>query len=207
MDYVDVPAPSSAHVIKAAFSGAFVDKLITAESSGNPQARPCDPATGEPLSSALGAGQFIEATWLDMVRKYRPDLAATPDDEILELRGDYALSREMIIHLTEENRAFLLKEGLRPTDAALYLAHFAGARGATNLLKAPRETPVEDILSRKAIEANGFLEGKTVALLYAWAKAKMNIEVGPASRRVILAASGKVTPHAAIPGCGPVKPV
>ena len=159
------------------------------------------------MSSALGAGQFIEATWLDMVRKYRPDLAATPDDEILELRGDYALSREMIIHLTEENRAFLLKEGLRPTDAALYLAHFAGARGATNLLKAPRETPVEDILSRKAIEANAFLEGKTVALLYAWAKAKMNIEVGPASRRVTLAASGKVTPHAASPGCGPAKPV
>jgi hypothetical protein len=69
LDYVDVPAPASAYVVPAAaFNGEFVDKVITAESSGNAKARPCDAKTGKLLSSAYGAGQFIEATWLEMIR-------------------------------------------------------------------------------------------------------------------------------------------
>ena len=201
MDYVDVPAPASALIVQAAFSGEFVDKIIAAESSGNPQARPCDRKTGKLLSSAYGAGQFIAATWLAMVRKYRPDLTAKSEDEILALRADFELSREMTIKFTEENRTYLIKKGLDPTDAALYLAHFAGANGAARLLKAHRDTPVEDILSPEAIAANPFLEGHTPATLYAWAKKKMNIEVGPVVKQAAVSYSDKVTPHKAIPGC------
>jgi hypothetical protein len=206
VDYVEVPAPQSAYVMQVSVSGEFIDKVIAAESSGNPLARPCDSKTGKPLSSAFGVGQFVEATWLEMVRKHRPDLAAKSDEELLDMRGDYDMSREMTVRYAEENRAQLLKAGLQPTDAAMYLAHFAGARGTTNLLKAHRDTAVEDILSAKALGANGFLEGKTVAMLYAWAKAKMAVTVPPASRRVAVVASDKVTPHAEIPGCGPAKP-
>ena len=201
MDYVDVPAPASALVVQAAFSGEFVDKIIFAESSGDPQARPCDPVTGKLLSSAFGAGQFIEATWLAMVRKYRADLAARTDEEILDMRSDFELSREMTVHFAEENRTYLIKQGLDPTHAALYLAHFAGARGATKLLKAHRDSPVEDILSPKAVEANPFLQGQTPATLYAWAKEKMSVEVGPATRQAAVGFSDKVTPHSAIDGC------
>lgn len=174
---------------------AFVDKIIAAESSGDPRARPLDPQTGKPLSSAFGAGQFIAATWLAMVRKYRPDLATKSDGRILEMRSGFALSREMTVRYAEENRAYLLNKDLKPTEAALYLAHFAGPRGTTKLLKAHRDTPVEDLLSRAAIAANGFLEGKTVAGLYAWAKAKMNVDVAPASSRLALASSEAVTTH------------
>ena len=201
MDYVDVPAPASALIVQAAFSGEFVNKIIAAESSGNPQARPCDPKTGKPLSSAYGAGQFIEGTWLEMVRKHRPDLADRSDDEILELRGDFELSREMTIRYTEENRTFLIRKGLDPTDAALYLAHFAGRTGAARLLKANRDTPVEQILSPEAVEANSFLKGQTPATLYAWAKEKMNVEAGPVVKRAAVGYSDKVTPHSEIPGC------
>ena len=201
LDYVDVPAPASALIVQAAFSGEFVNKIIAAESSGNPQARPCDPNTGKPLSSAYGAGQFIEATWLEMVRKHRPDLADRSDDEILDLRGDFDLSREMTIKYTEENRTFLIRKGLDPTDAALYLAHFAGRTGAARLLKAHRDTPVEQILSPEAVAANSFLEGQTPATLYAWAKEKMSIEPGPVVKQAAVGSSDKITPHSEIPGC------
>jgi hypothetical protein len=202
LDYVDVPAPASAYVIPAAFSGEFVDKVITAESSGNAKARPCDAKTGKLLSSAYGAGQFVEATWLEMVKKHRPDLATKSDEDILDLRGDFALSRDMTIKFTEENRTFLIKHGFDPTDAALYLAHFAGKTGAVKLLKAHRDTPVEKILSPEAVEANQFLKGQTPATLYAWAGKKMNVEVSPLVRQARVSASKKVTPHAEIPGCG-----
>lgn len=201
MDYVDVATPASAIIVQAAFSGEFVDKIVAAESSGNPQARPCDPNTGRPLSSAYGAGQFIEATWLEMVRKHRPDLADKSDEAILKLRGDFELSREMTLRYTEENRIFLIRKGLDPTDAALYLAHFAGRTGAARLLKAHRDTPVEQILSPEAVAANAFLKGQTPATLYAWAKEKMNVEVGPAVRKAAVGTSGKVTKYHDIPGC------
>ena len=201
MDYVDVPAPASALIVKAAFSGEFVDKVITAESSGNPQARPCDAKTGKQLSSAYGAGQFVEATWLEMVKKHRPDLATQSDDELLAMRGDFALSREMTIRFTEQNRTHLIRNGLDPTDAALYLAHFAGANGATRLLNVHRDTPVEKVLSPEAIEANAFLKGQTPATLYAWAGKKMSVEVSPAVRQAAVGTSAKVTRYDEVPGC------
>jgi hypothetical protein len=183
LDYVDVPAPASAYVVPAAFNGEFVDKVIAAESSGNTLARPCDAKTGKLLSSAFGAGQFIEATWLELVKKHRPDLAVMNDEEVLDLRSDFELSREMIIKFAEENRTHLIKYGFDPTDAALYLAHFAGRTGAVKLLKAHRDTPVEKVLSPEAIEANQFLKGHTSATLYAWAQNKMNVEVSPTVTR------------------------
>ena len=203
---MDVPAPASALIVRAAFSGEFVDKVITAESSGNPQARPCDAKTGKPLSSAYGAGQFVEATWLEMVKKHRPDLATQSDDDLLAMRGDFALSREMTIRFTEQNRTHLIRNGLDPTDAALYLAHFAGANGATRLLKVHRDTPVEKVLSSEAIEANAFLKGQTPATLYAWARKKMNVEVSPAVKQAAVGTSDKVTPYAEVPGCRAGKP-
>jgi hypothetical protein len=179
LDYLDVPAPASAYVALAAFNGEFVDKVITAESSGNAKARPRDSKTGKLRSSAYGAGQFIEATWLEMVKKHRPDLAAKSEEDILDLRGDFELSREMTIKFAEENRTYLIKHGFDPTDATLYLAHFAGRTGAVKLLKAHRDTPVEKILSPEAVEANQFLKGQTPATLYAWAGKKMDVEVIP----------------------------
>ena len=140
MDYVEVPAPQSAYVMQVSATSAFVDKVIAAESSGNAQARPRDAKTGKLLSSAYGAAQFIEATWLEMVKKHRPDLAVKRDEEILDLRSDFELSREMTIKFAEENRTYLIMHGLDPTEAALYLAHFAGRTGRSSCSR-PIATP------------------------------------------------------------------
>lgn len=67
----------------------FVDRIIGVESGGRADAK-------NPKSSATGAGQFISSTWLGMMKKYRPDLmAGKSNEEVLALRNDPVLSREM----------------------------------------------------------------------------------------------------------------
>ena len=49
---------------------------------------------------ALGLGQFVKATWLDMIRRYHPELAqGRSDAEILDLRkksGLFAIDDEEV---------------------------------------------------------------------------------------------------------------
>src|SRR5215831_16395204 len=102
-------------------------------------------------SSAVGAGQFINSTWLDMIRRYRPDLAeGRSPDEILALRSDpnYAgLGREMTGAYARQNEGVLQGAGIQfPTPGQIYLAHFAGPGGAIKALKADPSTPIEQVL-------------------------------------------------------------
>src|SRR5262249_12074473 len=61
---------------------AIVDRIIKAESDG-------DPSLKNRRSSAVGLGQFLNKTWLDLIRTHRPDLAKEhSEDEIIELRRD-----------------------------------------------------------------------------------------------------------------------
>ena len=55
----------------------------------------------------------------------------------------------------------------------LYLAHFAGAGGATAALKADPSTPVVNLLGQAAVKANPFLDGMTAGGLVQWANGKM----------------------------------
>jgi hypothetical protein len=108
-----------------------------------------------PNSSALGLGQFVNATWLEMIRRYEPDLARGKSDaEILELRKNPKYSQEMTDRYAEENQAKLRHAGLPVTPGSTYLAHFAGPSGAIALMKADPNTPVESILRDQAIQAN-----------------------------------------------------
>ncbi len=76
----------------------LTDRIINVESGGSATAK-------NPLSTAVGAGQFITTTWLRMIKTYRPDLAASmTDDQILNLRVDPTLSREMVENLAREAR-------------------------------------------------------------------------------------------------------
>lgn len=148
-------------------TGSLVDKIIGVESGGNASAK-------NPNSSATGAGQFIASTWMNMVRQYRPELAqGRTAQEVLALRNDPAISREMTQHYAEENATFLRNQGLATTDGNVYLAHFLGPRGAAQVLKADPSTQVENIVGRDAVNANGFLRGKTAADLQSWADKKM----------------------------------
>lgn len=77
-------------------------------------------------------------------------------------------------HFTAGNANTLSKAGLPVNDASLYLAHFLGPSGATNLLKASASTPVDKVLDAKQITANPeALKGKTVGDVVQWATKKM----------------------------------
>lgn len=146
---------------------ALVDQIISAESGGNPNAT-------NPRSSAVGPGQFLSTTWLSMVRQHRPDLAeGKTDDQILAMRTDPALSREMTQAYASDNGRALSSAGLPVTPATTYLAHFAGPGGAINLLKADPNASAADILGPAAAKANPFLSGMTVSDLQRWAGRKV----------------------------------
>ncbi|WP_342712173.1 hypothetical protein AAFG13_12525 [Bradyrhizobium sp. B124] len=145
----------------------LVGRIVTAESSGNPNAV-------NRRSSASGVGQFINGTWVSMLRKHRPDLAiGKSDDELVALKSNPDLSREMIEAYAADNGRRLAKVGLPVTSGTTYLAHFAGPDGAISVLQADPSTPVSQLLSSDAMNSNPFLQGMTAGDLRAWADRKM----------------------------------
>lgn len=144
----------------------LIDSIIGAESGGDPNAR-------NPNSSASGAGQFIDSTWLSTIRSARPDLADKPDADLLALKSDPQLSRQMTEAYANQNQAILSKNGLPVTPGTTYLAHFAGPGGAVKVLQADPNAPVGDVLGAAVVKANPFLAGMTVQGLQAWADKKM----------------------------------
>jgi Peptidase family M23 len=149
----------------------LTDVIIQVESGGNASAR-------NPLSSATGLGQFIESTWLRMMRDYRPDLAANMTrQELLDLRLDPTLSREMVQNLARENESFLRSKGHQITAGRLYLAHFLGPSGADQALAAQDGQMVLAVMGQGVVGANPFLTNYTIADLKAWADRKMGVTV------------------------------
>lgn len=147
--------------------GSVVDRIIGVESGGNTNAK-------NPRSSAAGLGQFIDSTWLKMVRTYRPDVAAGKSAaQIIALKTDPALSRQMTEAYTNENAEYLKNRGVQTTAGNLYLAHFAGPAGAVQVLKADPNASVASVLGQDKVRANPFLAGMTVRDLAAWADKKM----------------------------------
>jgi hypothetical protein len=145
---------------------ALIDSIIGVESGGNPNAR-------NPRSSASGLGQFIDSTWLATIRQARPDLAGQSDAELLALKTDPALSREMTEAYANQNQAILTKAGVPVTDGNTYLAHFAGPGGAVKVLQANPGASVADILGPGVVKANPFLANMTAGDLQAWASKKV----------------------------------
>lgn len=146
--------------------GSDVDAMIVRlEAGGSDTAK-------NPRSTATGAGQFLDSTWLDVVRRHRPDLAKGKSDaQILGLRTDGALSREMVTAFREDNARALGARGVAPTAINLYAAHHFGAQGAVRFATLGNEAPMTAVLSRREIEANPYLKGKTVGDVKAnWTK-------------------------------------
>lgn len=152
---------------------ALVDRIIGAESGGDPNAR-------NPNSSASGAGQFIDGTWLDTIKAARPDLAAGKSDaDLLALKSDPQLSRQMTDAYAAQNQGILSRAGLPVTPGNLYLSHFAGPGGAVGLLNADPSTPAGAILGPGAIKANPFLANMTAGDVANWASRKMGGQPAP----------------------------
>lgn len=156
---------------------AVVERIINVESNGDPNAK-------NKRSSATGLGQFLNETWLDMIRAERPDLTwKRSESEIVDLRRDAKLAREILTRFTERNAAMLRQRGLLVTAGTVYLAHFAGGAGAVAILLAPDNADAALVMANadatgrttreKIVNANPFLERFTVADLKLWADRKM----------------------------------
>jgi hypothetical protein len=154
-------------------TGAGFDHLINTamrESSLNPAAKAS-------TSSASGMFQFIEQTWLGMVKRHGAEHGLTqqaaaitqdatgrykvPDaaqrQEILALRRDPRISALMAGELTAENRNILENRLNREVSGGeLYAAHVLGAGGAARLITAAEENPSSraDALFPAAARAN-----------------------------------------------------
>ena len=156
---------------------ALVERIIAIESNGDPNAK-------NKRSSATGAGQFLDDTWLEAVRKHRRDLIqGRSDKEILGLRRDVELAREIITRLVEQYATILRKRGLPITAGSLYLAYFAGPAGAVALLCGAENADAAALMAsadvtgrttrEKLVSANPFLRVLTVGDLKNWADHKM----------------------------------
>ena len=135
-----------------------VQLMIHHESRGKVNAQ-------NPLSSAGGLGGFIDSTWLTMVKRYRPDVAAGKSNaQIIALKTrDGALATEMTRRYIQENARHLEKNGLPSTMANLRLAHWFGAGGAVQLLNvANKNQPIANVVSPAVMKANPNIQGKTV---------------------------------------------
>lgn len=158
------------------------DRIIGLESNGKANAK-------NPRSSATGAGQFIESTWLSMIQKHRSDLIPAPLAEklkgksftkiradkalmaelepIFQMRNDASLSRDMVIQYGRENGKALEAAGFKATPANVYMAHHFGSAGAVKLLRAAPDTKVFDLLSGSEKKANPAYRDKTVSQMMA----------------------------------------
>jgi hypothetical protein len=111
-------------------------------------------------SSATGLFQFIDSTWLGMVRQFGDKYGIGPlarqitldasgrasvadpaaRQRILDLRTDPRLSAMLAGEYTRLNKTSLEQALGRPAgNADLYMAHFLGAGGAINFLKAAQQ--------------------------------------------------------------------
>jgi len=157
----------------------LVNKIVRVESGGRADAK-------NPLSTATGLGQFIESTWLRMIRTYRPDLSKNLSrEDILALRTDPTISREMVHNLARENENRLKARGHAITAGRLYLAHFLGPEGANVVLSASADASLLDLLGAGVINANPFLTGKDSQWVVAWAERKMSGRGGYAAKPVV----------------------
>jgi hypothetical protein len=158
---------------------AVVAQIIRIESGGDSNAT-------NKRSSAMGLGQFLDETWLDLIRVHRPDLATGRSKaETLELRRDAVLARDITMRFTRQNAAMLRKKGLPVTPGTLYLAHFAGGAGAVAILSSLEEADAASVMAgadstgrtkrEKIVKANAFLDRFTVADLRNWADRKMRL--------------------------------
>src|SRR5215475_2329158 len=154
-----------------------VERIIDAESNGCPNLK-------NTRSTASGAGQFLDETWVRLIRAYRPDIARRSEREVLELRRDPELAREITTRLAEQSAAKLRQHGFPVTQGTLYLAHFAGTAGAVAILSAAESADAASVMAsadatgrttrEKIANANPFLQRFTVADLKSWANRKMN---------------------------------
>jgi hypothetical protein len=121
-----------------------------------------NPTAKAPSSSAVGLFQFLDSTWLQVMKEEGPRLgyqkyadAITQDGdgdyvikdkklrtEVLKLREDPQIAADMAAAFTRSNGAYLQgKFGRMPSPGELYIAHFLGPQGAEKMFNAGLDDP------------------------------------------------------------------
>ena len=121
-----------------------------------------NPTAKAPSSSAVGLFQFLDSTWLQVMKEEGPRLgyqqyadAITQDKdgdyvikdkklraEVLKLREDPQVAADMAAAFTRSNGAYLQgKFGRMPSPGELYIAHFLGPQGAEKMFNAGLDNP------------------------------------------------------------------
>lgn len=126
-----------------------------------------------PNSSAVGVGQFVDGTWIEQFKARYPNTTLSVP-EILKLKTNPKLARDLTAQYVEANTAKLGAAGVATDAPSVYLAHFLGPQDAIDVLRANPSTPVADIVAPESIAANkSVLAGKTAGEVRQWAAGKM----------------------------------
>lgn len=146
-------APAPAAPAPRPTGGGFDLETVKAAIRG-PESGGNDSAKNAMGSSATGRYQFIEETFVGVYRREFGVSEAVARRAWATSRNNVDVQERLMDRLTLDNAAALQRAGL-PTDAGnLYLAHFAGAPKAVELLRAPKDAPVSAFFSAKAIRQN-----------------------------------------------------
>ena len=140
------------------------------ESNFDPKAKPIDPKTGKPRSSATSFFQVIDETFKNLGGK-------------AEKRTDPMENIRVGVKALAQNQAALTKQlGRAPEASELYTTHFLGTPTGAKLLSADPSTPISAFLDKadpknkeKILTANPEVLGgkKTVGDVLAWTQKKM----------------------------------
>lgn len=149
------PAAAPQAAAAPAAGGDYVSRLVADESSGRADAR-------NPRSTATGAAQFIDSTWLQFAQA-NPDLfRGMSREQILAARNNPDLSRRAAEWYRRENMTTLAGQGLPANDGTAALAHRFGPQGAAALLRADQNAPIDGVVGQQVMAANPDLAGRTV---------------------------------------------
>ena len=154
-----------------------------------------------PASTATGPYQFTGETFVHDFKKLYPDKAAGMSDaQIKDLHGTPEgdeIQEDMGPKKTAANAEHLKSMGIPVTPGTLYLQHFFGDAGGDKVLSSSDDTPIEDVVSRGAINANPrILAGKTIGDVRHWAEQYMQAHMPKSSNasggRIERASGGQV---------------
>lgn len=191
-----------------------------------------DPSAKARTSSAVGLFQFLEGTWLDVMKaegprlgyqRYADAISQTGDGrfviqdsqlraEVLKLREDPEIAADLAAAFTRRNGTYLNERfGRMPSAGELYIAHFLGANGAAQLFEAGLKNPDQiaaNLFPRQA-EANRAIfyaqgEPRTIREVY---KALVAKHGAPTSRQAEFAAQQMVSGTAAADPVTPTAPL
>ena len=182
LDWAALPAPILTQAVATPDMtiDIFLDRLMRAESGGRLTAR-------SSTSTALGPFQFIDATFLGVVRRhFAAETANLTPAQILALRTDLAFSRRAAEAFTKDNAGLLVGAGIPATFQNLRLAYLLGPGGAIKALQTNPAMPLPQLLPANVIRANPFMRPLTVSGLVA--RAARDVAVPPTSVAGIVAA-------------------